>query len=402
MPAFLQRFRCIGPACESSCCGSWRLPVDRASYERYQQLEDPQLRPALQRHIIPNENPTSTTEWAHLRQRDDTTCAFLTAERLCQLQLQRGLDFLPLTCATYPRVSNCLDGSIERTATLSCPEVARLALLDAGAMKLVRQKEPASTRDALVANIVTSSAADGDPMALFGIIRQRTLKLLRHRRFTIEARLAALAGVFSSLSEAVGEQSWAKEDHGDRLSSSRRLSESQVEQAFNLEIKRLPAIQGSLRAAKPDFSLPIGMMRSLNAEEFFGTGVSGRYLQMVRRIHDRLASNPYALALTQAYQPYMAKRPHVLENLLINHVYATSFPFVTGQSLYDQYMLLAGHYLLTKWHLVGLAAVEGRLTDTLLVELVHLLERALEHTLPFQAHVLELMRGNDIRQLLVS
>jgi lysine-N-methylase len=400
VPAFLRRFRCIGPACESSCCGGWRLPVDRASCERYEQLDDPQLAAALQANIIPNEQPTNTTEWAHLRQRDDTTCPFLSEERLCELQLQRGLDFLPLTCATYPRVSICIDGSIERTATLSCPEAARLALLDPGAMKQLRQKEPATTRDALAADIVTSTAAEGDPMALFGIIRQRTIKLLRQRRFSIEARLAAMAGVFSSLSEAMGEQSWAREDHGDRLSSNQRLFQSQVEQAFTAEMKRLAAIQGSLCGAKPDVSLPVRILGGLNAEQFFGPGVSGRYLELVRRIRQGLAAEPYAGALTQLYQPYMARRPHVVENLLINHVYATSFPFVTGQSLYDQYLLLASQYLITKWHLVGLAAAEGRLTDALLVELVHLLRRAVEHTPPYQAQVLDLMREHDIRTLL--
>jgi len=35
MPRYMERFRCIGPACEDTCCAWWGISVDRRAYDRY-------------------------------------------------------------------------------------------------------------------------------------------------------------------------------------------------------------------------------------------------------------------------------------------------------------------------------------------------------------------------------
>jgi lysine-N-methylase len=57
-------------------------------------------------------------------------CPFLSAERLCRIQQDYGADYLCVSCATYPRVPRRIEGLLEAPLSLSCPEAARLVLLD--------------------------------------------------------------------------------------------------------------------------------------------------------------------------------------------------------------------------------------------------------------------------------
>jgi lysine-N-methylase len=63
-------------------------------------------------------------------------CPFME-EKLCGIQKTLGEDKLSDTCATYPRNNRLLGGQHEQSLTLSCPEAARLALLQADAMDFV-------------------------------------------------------------------------------------------------------------------------------------------------------------------------------------------------------------------------------------------------------------------------
>lgn len=55
---------------------------------------------------------------------------FLYEKKLCKIHSGLGEEYLSDTCALYPRIMNIIDGKLERSATTSCPEIARLALLN--------------------------------------------------------------------------------------------------------------------------------------------------------------------------------------------------------------------------------------------------------------------------------
>ena len=33
MPRYTERFRCIGSACEDTCCASWTIHIDKKTYK---------------------------------------------------------------------------------------------------------------------------------------------------------------------------------------------------------------------------------------------------------------------------------------------------------------------------------------------------------------------------------
>jgi lysine-N-methylase len=135
-PAYSDDFRCIGPACEDSCCEEWTVHVDQGTFEKYQNLPAGPLRTLLDENVLRIPEPAQASggaaaaAFAQIRMDSNRKCPLLTADGLCRIQVEHGEEFLPHSCATYPRVTYCIDGATEKALSLSCPEAARLVLLN--------------------------------------------------------------------------------------------------------------------------------------------------------------------------------------------------------------------------------------------------------------------------------
>lgn len=118
--AFVARFSCLGDKCEDTCCKSWSMQVDEATYSRYQS-QAPELLDAV----------TTGHDGGHIMRRDPATdfCVKF-ADGLCGIHRDYGSDFLGDACHFYPRVTRRLADTTLMTATMSCPEIARLALFE--------------------------------------------------------------------------------------------------------------------------------------------------------------------------------------------------------------------------------------------------------------------------------
>jgi lysine-N-methylase len=68
--------------------------------------------------------------FARIRMDEANQCPLLSEDRLCRIQAEFGEPFLSHTCATYPRVIHSIGDIRETALTLSCPEAARLVLLN--------------------------------------------------------------------------------------------------------------------------------------------------------------------------------------------------------------------------------------------------------------------------------
>ena len=79
----------------------------------------------------------------------DGSCAFLQDDKLCLIQTRLGEEALSSTCSDYPRLELPLGEAKLQIGTLSCPEAARLSLLDDQAMFLDGQKISDISRQAL-------------------------------------------------------------------------------------------------------------------------------------------------------------------------------------------------------------------------------------------------------------
>ena len=142
----MQQFRCIGSACEDSCCTGGRVDIDQEAYKKYAKIQDKELRPIIERNIKRHNSNRSNEHYAKIKMLPNQQCVFFSEEKMCKIQVKHGEEYLSNTCAIYPRQINEVDAVAEKSATMSCPEAARLALLNPEGINFIEIEEPVEVR----------------------------------------------------------------------------------------------------------------------------------------------------------------------------------------------------------------------------------------------------------------
>lgn len=197
-PEYSEKFRCIGSACEDTCCVGWRVDIDQATYEKYQTIPAGPLRTLIDANVVrvpENSNGPKLLGFAQISMPPSMRCPLHNADRLCQIQVEHGAEYLSRTCSTFPRSAAVIDKFEEKSLTLSCPEAARLVLLNPDLLAPVSK---------VVHHVTWDDYARGT-IALrnyFWPIREFSIELLRNRTYPLWQRMFLL-GTFSRRMEAV-------------------------------------------------------------------------------------------------------------------------------------------------------------------------------------------------------
>jgi len=130
---YMNRFGCIGPACEENCClDGWRIDVDKEHYEKLMAMAAFSAKPIARRFsstfIILPKKKKSESERYLLKQNEGGGCS-LFRDGWCDLHGTFGYEALPHVCAFYPRKLKYVGDTMELSATGSCPEVTRQIIL---------------------------------------------------------------------------------------------------------------------------------------------------------------------------------------------------------------------------------------------------------------------------------
>lgn len=186
---YMERFRCIAERCEDTCCGGLALSITRQRLELMRSRmagspEGERLERAL-RHAVEND-PASPQVLLHTE--STTDCTFLDPDRLCSLQRAHGEQVLPDMCSLYPRHMAQRQDRLELSATLACPEVARLVLLAEDALELTELPLEQVPRPEL---------AKAGEEHWYGLpvseLRNTLMRLMQRRDLPLDARLTLLS-----------------------------------------------------------------------------------------------------------------------------------------------------------------------------------------------------------------
>jgi hypothetical protein len=123
----LEKFECTGSDCPRSCCeASWYFAVDSSTVEKWENVDNVSDRKWLLDAI----SDVKIDNEAQLKIKEDKSCYFFNIDKLCDIQVRYGHDYLPCVCREFPRVSVNTPNSMYKTASFSCPEIVRLVLSD--------------------------------------------------------------------------------------------------------------------------------------------------------------------------------------------------------------------------------------------------------------------------------
>lgn len=115
----MENFKCIGGACEHTCCSGWAINLTKADYKK---IRNAGIKVKDYTSILGN----NSTHYARFKVYADTqNCAFLQNDGLCSLHCKFGHEVLPLVCRVYPRLYKKIGEDYEAGLVLSCPEVVR-------------------------------------------------------------------------------------------------------------------------------------------------------------------------------------------------------------------------------------------------------------------------------------
>lgn len=136
---YMTSFSCIGPDCEANCCRGWAVNFDKKAYKNLKKLysNNPAERKKFKESFTKNSKSTNMLDYAILQHNEEGVCPYLASDGLCEIHAKFGGNRLGWVCKDYPRSMQNYGGEIELFGALSCPEVARLCLLNEGSCQLV-------------------------------------------------------------------------------------------------------------------------------------------------------------------------------------------------------------------------------------------------------------------------
>ena len=130
-------FECLCGDCPQTCCRGWVIPLSDRDMDRFAKergMLGLRLFFATGGRIRSKFNP------------DSGKCPFLRKDGLCQLQREKGHDFIPWTCQSYPRFYRNYGSFEERCLDLSCPGAAQLFVKNRGALDVTEYEADPETR----------------------------------------------------------------------------------------------------------------------------------------------------------------------------------------------------------------------------------------------------------------
>ena len=374
-PTYADSFRCIGSACEDTCCQGWTVPVDRATFEKYQILPESPLRVLINASVARKspcaaQAPDTTghadsgdAAFATIRMNDANQCPLFTADRLCGIQTQLGESLLSHACATYPRIVHSRAGVEEKALTLSCPEAARLVLL--------------------APDSLTTAAEPGPDASFFPAefwpIRSTVLKVVRARIYPLWQRLFLLDLLCRRL---------------DSIASGQLKRSVPAVLADFASAVSTGALRPALETLPADLAAQLDIVLRLAGLMLHKSNVRPRFVECIQFFTagigngpgatlDTLAAN-YGRAHDRVYAPLVDRHPHIMENFLINTIVRCQFPFgkegmLAGRQTNKtrEFALLAAQFTLMRGLLIGVAGHHG--TAFAATHVVHTVQAASKH-----------------------
>jgi lysine-N-methylase len=392
-PTYAERFRCIGSECEDTCCQDWTVPVDQASYESYQQLSASPLRTLIVASILPVPESVKPATFAKIHLNGANRCPMLNSAGLCGIQAELGETYLPHICATYPRIVHQIGGIQESALTLSCPEAARLVLLNPDLLARELQKVTEQSR----AKITEAPAMDGSSALLpfFWPIRQVVLALIGNRTYPLWQRLFLLGVLCRRLdSIAKGELE-------------RNVAKYLVDFASAVATGRMRA---AMEALPLDRSAQLDVVLRLAGMMLHRSNVRPRFVECVHAFTAGIGNGPgatlesltedYARAHDRYYTPYFGRHPHILENYLANTILRCRFPFGkegVSTTMDRECALLTAQFALMKGFLIGVSGYHREsLSAAHVVHTVQATSKHFEHHPEFLELTYQLLRESQM------
>jgi len=315
-------------------------------------------------------------------------CPFLTSDKLCSIHAKLGCHYLSDICDTYPRITHIFNGVFEKSLSLSCPEAARLVLLNPEPMGFERDVESTDIRNKIYKVIQPGHSVDKGPSldTYLWDLREFTIDLLQNREYNIAQRLIILGFFMRSLQERVDEGNFNAiltliESFNNGISSG----------VWKKELEKLPVnydLQMELVKELADIRITKGIVNKKYIQYYieFINGINYRDDITLSEI-----TKNYRDAYENFYKPFMLQHEYILENYLVSVVFKNIYPHNGSNDVFSQYIILAVYYAMIKMLLIGISGYNRGLSTDRVVGLIQNFSKSIEHNQKYISMVIDLI-----------
>lgn len=425
---YLNSFSCIGSACEDTCCIGWTVIVDQSTYEKYQTVEDPTLQSLMADFVrvlddvsannpsdysdIQNNHsqssylsPSSDQRHAMILWKEGLRCPMLDEEKLCTIQKTLGEDALSTTCSNYPREYNQVDQQLELSANMSCPEIARLALLNPNGIEFEYAKILNDTRFHQPKRAIHPESSASKTH--FWPLRIFTIEVLQNRQLQMNERLLFLDDFYRKLQPILEKDDpnlvieWLEQAKTAFENGSWRQSIA----FLNTTEDPYPAKRFAQRTALQLVNqfVQTRMNKGWVNERFVECYVAflygiGAYVPVttnegttwqLQDLNSEDILEQYVAADEAFFQSFMNEHAYLFENYLVNHVFKQLFPFEWSEQVSVEFAMLALHYVNITTMAKGMAVFHGELHVDAVLKLIQSYAKTTDHHKAFQLQIRE-------------
>lgn len=390
----MKEFKCIGTACEDSCCLGWAVEIDKETYTKYKNNQHDELKSLFRSNVKTKDDSRNKVSYGIIKM-EKGRCPFLNEQKLCDIHSKLGEEHLSNTCAIYPRSINKVDGKLEKSATMSCPEVTRVALLNPEGMMFEQVEEEIKARTYLNNTFDSSSQLFSDkPQQYFWDIRLFGLSVLQNRSFSLDERLIIIGMAYENIIKIDNEK-----QYNIIPNILQQIDETIETKAFKEQLKEVP----------DNCKIQMLIAKELTYKKMQEGTNNIRYIECLdETLHGLIQSeddglenmtNRYQESYKNYLQPYLKEKEYILENYLVNEFFRMLMPFGSFSSIWDSYIFLCVIYSMLKLHLIGMARYHQGLTDELTLKLIQSFSKVVIHNNKYIQNIIKLIKENKYDSL---
>ncbi|MCT4663304.1 MAG: flagellin lysine-N-methylase [Tissierellales bacterium] len=394
-PTYIKNFKCIGSACEDSCCEGWRVDLDKKTYKKYKKIKTGPLKKLFEAKIKRYHGKYTDKKFGKIDMDTKGRCPFLDGDNLCMIQSELGEEYLSDVCTTYPRLERMVDGQYERGASVSCPEIARMALLDENGVVFEHINEDVETKIIVRGHLETQGHLYmNKTQRYFWDIRMFDLSLLQNRTYSLEERLILMGIVRKQIK---------------KYETDKRTKEiPQLLENMSMVIE-----SGDLRAdieeIEVNYQIQMRLAQEMVSERFLRGVGNKRYLKLLKETFEGVGYREgekienvleeYIENLDRYVKPYLEDKEYVYENYLVNEYYKEMMPFSIGGDIWDSYLHICMLYGMLRLHAVGVSGFNKKFDDELALFSIQAFAREINHNSDFIKEMINLLKDSDLDSL---
>lgn len=410
VPNYLNQFKCIGSDCPDTCCAGWQVDIDKATFKKLRNLENGELSQKVRKYIAVTPAPTSKS-YARVKLDEKLNCPMLTDTKLCSIQQEVGADHLSMVCRDYPRQYTAVgNNATHLLATLSCPETARLCLLDKGGWQLSSQ----ALNIPLGKEVPYISGHKGDFINAsdykarnFELLQNFALQVVQHRGLAMWQRLL-LVGLVCERIEALDMTKPQSEIDRNVEHLVLQAKLAMLDGNFNDQTQSMNVNSNTLKAQQVfikrmnDERLLMGMRNSgeVLINTTFVVCMSDAFNGLEYETENLEATSQRLQSASFRFAKFEAEHPYILENYLCNTLALDVFPVSKEKALASQWNDLLIRYAMVRFYLTGMVATHGdSFSVDHCVKLIYSYSKTVQHNKAFLPRIHTFLESEKLNSL---